>query len=162
MADIAHLRQLLRYDPETGNFYWIVTGRGHALNAIAGTRHGNGYLRITVAGERIFAHRLAWFFARGEMPTDDVDHINGNRSDNRICNLRLASRYQNLGNTRARKTSASGVKGVTFVRKTGRFRAVITVNGKQNHLGYFNTAEEASDAYRSAAQSAYGEFARAS
>jgi AP2 domain/HNH endonuclease len=89
-----------------------------------------------------------------------VDHINLNKLDNRKCNLRLATRAQNSQNRPVLKNNLLGIKGVRLYERTGRFVARIRVCGKLLHLGYFNTPEEASDAYWRAAQNYFGEFAR--
>jgi hypothetical protein len=106
------------------------------------------------------AHILAWYIHHGVWPTDEVDHRNGIPLDNRISNLREASRWQQLGNTRLRSDSRSGVKGVRQSRNGKRWLAHIKRNGKACRLGTFDTIEEASAAYALAAKNVFGEFAR--
>lgn len=151
----AEMRECLSYDPDTGAFEWA-KNRG---NVKAGTKAGTktdarGYLVINFGGRRHYAHRLAWFFAHGEMPTGDIDHINRDPSDNRISNLRLATRSQNLANKKAAGGS-SEFKGVSYHCQRQRWRATI----KDVHLGLFDTEEEAARAYDNAALNLYGEFA---
>ena len=105
------------------------------------------------------AHRLAWFFVYGEWPQKQIDHINGNKSDNRISNLRLATASQNLSNKGITKSNTSGYKGVSFNRTKKKWMASIKVNKKSINLGYFLTPEEASEAYKAAAIKHHGEFA---
>lgn len=140
------LREIVSYDPETGVFTWRKTrGRARAGN-VAGTPHNEGYISIVALRGRYLAHRLAWFYVHGEWPQDDIDHINGDRSDNRISNLRDVSRSENLQNVAtARKSSTHGFIGAS--RQGGRWKARIKLNGKETHLGLFDTPEEASEAY---------------
>jgi hypothetical protein len=104
------------------------------------------------------AHRLAWLYVYGEWPSDQIDHINRNRSDNRIANLRIATPTQNQANRSVCKRNTTGFKGVTVDPRTGRFRAKIRVNGKRTHIGVFDSAEEAGAAYVAASRRVYGDF----
>jgi hypothetical protein len=159
---VERARQALRYEPETGEFYWRVwTTARVVVGARAGTiRPPNGYRVVTVDGEKIYEHRLAWFYVHGCWPVDQIDHINGERADNRIANLREAVGSQNVGNTRQRVDSSTGIKGVTFHKRDNRWQAQISVRGKHRHLGQFKTREEAQAAYAKAATEHFGEFAR--
>jgi hypothetical protein len=117
-----------------------------------------GYVLVGVDGPQYLAHRLAWLYMTGAWPDAEVDHIDGNRANNAWSNLRLASRSQNIANSGLRVTNTTGFKGVFKARK--KFNAKITVNYKSVNLGNFDTKEEASAAYKRAAQAAFGEFAR--
>lgn len=153
---------LLHYEPDTGEFYWLVDrgrgGGGAKAGSFAGKTSNRGYILIGIAGQNFLAHRLAWLFVHGFMPNDEIDHRNGNRADNRIKNLRLATRVQNARNTQKSANNTTGFKGVS--RRRGKFKATIYL-GRQVHLGDFATAEEAHAAYCKAAQEHYGEFMRA-
>jgi hypothetical protein len=140
------LRELLNYDPETG----IFTRRIALCNAVkAGDVAGsnsNGYLALHVAGRRYKAHRLAWMYVYGDWPKSHIDHINGDKADNRITNLRDVDRSTNLQNMRlATKRNSVGLMGVYPVK--GRYTSKIMVNGASRYLGCFKTAEEAHAAY---------------
>lgn len=89
-----------------------------------------------------------------------VDHVNGDQTDNRRSNLRLATRSQNLANSRLRSDNSTGFKGVHFNKAERRYIASISKQGRRHHLGYYDTAEEAHKAYLTAAQALFGEFAR--
>ena len=159
MLTMTRLTKLMRYDSETGIFIRLVsTSNIVRVGDRADSHVGNGYRRVWIDGRRYFAHRLAWFYVHGEWPKDEIDHINGNPSDNRIGNLREASRSQNLMNTRLRSDNMVGLKGVTEFGC--RWRATIKDAGKQRHLGLFDTPEAAHDAYRCAAEKIFGEYAR--
>ena len=147
------------YNSETGEFYHLSQ---HKFWARA-DHYSHRYARITVGGKRYPAHRVAWLYIHNVWPIVDVDHINGNREDNRICNLRLATRAENLRNSKRHKDNKSGYKGVCRDSrlKGNQWRATIWVDGKLKHLGYFATPEAAHLAYCDAAERHFGEFARA-
>lgn len=154
------LRQALHYDGETGVFIWKVWGgRGVSVGRRAGSHHNAGYWHIGIGGERYLAHRLAWLYVHGEWPLLEVDHINGNKRDNRIANLRLATRQQNGANRGANLNNKSGCRGVHWHPQSGRWRAEMKVARKSKHIGLFRTKEEASAAYQRAAAELFGQFA---
>ena len=161
MITQSRLHELVRYDPETGNLIHRVTLCGRAIEGhiFGTTRDRKGYLRNTIDGETYFIHRLVWLFHYGEFPSNQIDHINRIKHDNRIENLRVATNSQNKCNSIVRKDSKSGIKGVTQDKRTGRWRAYIAFNGKRIWLGYFATPEEAKKE-RIKANAIHGEFAR--
>jgi hypothetical protein len=148
---LSQLRERLHYDPETGEFTRLAPVKGYKPGQKAGCVNKNGYICLTVAKNRVYAHRLAVFYMTGEWPTHDVDHINGNPADNRWSNLRLATRAQNMWNV-------SGASGAYF--QNGRWFASIKVNGVKKSLGGYSTKEEAAAAYTKAKRELHGEFAR--
>lgn len=143
------LRQVLAYDPDTGLFTWLVTlnARG-PKGRIAGSVHPDGYRRINIDGKGYPAHWLAYFYTNNEWPEEHLDHINGERSDNRIVNLRPCTRRQNQQNKILPKNKyAPGV--MRF--QNGKFGVNIQNSaGVRIYLGRFNTPEEASAAYMEA------------
>lgn len=152
------LKELLHYDPETGVFTWVApSGRRAKIGDVAGWASGRGYLGIRINRRAYYAHRLAWLYVHGAWPAQDIDHVNGVRSDNRLANLREATRSQNLANTRPRR---SAPKGTWLHRETGKWCAAITVNGRLRHLGLFASRDDAHAAYAAAANQHFGEFAR--
>jgi hypothetical protein len=155
---VARLRGLLHYDPETGVFTWRVRVGNRVPGDVAGIARPRGYYEVTVGGRVYRAHRLAWFYVHGEWPADQIDHVNGDPSDNRLANLRPAARSQNNAN-RKRCPNASGYKGVS--RDRTRWKAQICVDGQRFNLGYFGCPVEAHAAYVRAAEERFGEFARA-
>ena len=158
MIDADILRSLLEYNPDTGVFTWRVTRGGAARKGdFAGCLNSNGYRIIMVNGRFYRAHRLAWLYTHGVWPCGEADHINNIRDDNRICNIREATRSQNLANTRKHKGDLP--KGVTSHRR--KFKAQLTVAGKRMFLGMFDTPELAHAAYCEAAQKAFGAYHRA-
>lgn len=166
-------RRLLDYNPDTGVFRWRYDIRRVPMNGIAGRKNADGYWGIGINKEYILAHRLAWLYVHGEWPEGDVDHVNRVRDDNRITNLRVATRSQNIHYSRPRKSNKSGYKGVHFVKyerhrvlangKTKyteeKWCAQIKINGHSIHLGYFPSAIKASEAYQAAAKYHFKEFA---
>lgn len=146
MITQADLKCLLRYDNQSGEFFWRID-RGAARTGLkAGTSDGRGYLQIMINKKRYRAHRLAWLYMTGEMPADQIDHINGNRSDNRIENLRAVTGTINKRNQKTPKNNSSGVIGVRWNKKDSRWHARICLDGKFKHLGCFSSKAEAVDA----------------
>jgi len=148
--DLTHeyLTTLLHYDPDTGLFTQRMRWWGRPIGAAPGGKIPQGYWAIGMGGKQYLAHRLAWFYVHKEWPVGDVDHINRDRMDNRLCNLRVVTRSVNLHNSPARGAS-SGVKNVTKT-KSGRWQARIRVSGKQHHLGTFIDIESAQKAVTAA------------
>lgn len=159
MITAEELRHVIDYDQETGVFTWRIGRPGASCGAVAGSISGDGYIQITVHRSRHKAHRLAWLHMHGCWPPVLIDHINGDKTDNRIANLRLATRSQNGANRDANKNNTSGVKGVYWARREQKWAANIKVNGKKKHIGYFRNINEAAAAYERAAIEYFGEFA---
>lgn len=156
------LRECLAYDPETGVFTWLVApNRRIRVGRIAGVAcRTHGYRLIKVDGVGARAHRLAWLYMTGEWPAADIDHINGDRADNRWSNLRQATSTQNHANSKRPKHNTSGVKGVTWDSSRGQWMAGVQINGKRVHLGRFDSIEAAAAAYRAGAERVFGQYAR--
>lgn len=113
-------------------------------------------MQISLDGRLYLSHRLAWLYAFGEWPPDQIDHVNGVREDNRLCNLRKASNAENMQNQRrAKPGNKSGLLGARFNRRDGRWRSDITTSGKRVFLGQFDTAQEAHRAYLAAKAEAH-------
>lgn len=144
------LKEMLHYDPETGVFTWIQKkARLIRVGDEAGTVDAKGYRRIRINRQAYAAHRLAFLYMIGEFPPNEVDHIDGIRSNNKWANLRPATKNENAQNRKA--TSANGrLLGVTYHKAQQRWRAQIRTNGKQLLLGAFRSAEEAHSAYLAA------------
>ena len=158
---IAELRRRLSYDPDTGEFRWRrASGNNSRAGDVAGTVGNAGYRIIALHRTRYVAHRLAWAMVYDEWPPDQLDHINGDRGDNRISNLRRATNAENMRNTRRFSNNTSGFKGVSARR--GRWRATITKDYRQIYLGDFDSAEKAHAAYAQAATDLFGDYARTS
>ena len=138
----------LNYDQETGVFTWKHDGtRGVKAGHVAGSRMTSGYIALSVSGKKALGHRIAWLFAHGEFAQGNIDHINRDKSDNRISNLRLATHEQNAQNRLKNCKNTSGYKGVTWHKRDKRWQAAITIKGKVLHLGYYKNPEQASIAY---------------
>lgn len=139
---ISRLMELLHYSPDTGHFTWIKRGCGVTIGRIAGGSMGNrGYRRIKIDGRMYLAHRLAWLYMKGSWPKDEIDHINMVRDDNRISNLREATRLQNSRNKKIRKDNSSGMKGVHFHKSTRKWQVTCGFNSKLIYLGLFDDME---------------------
>lgn len=152
--DIAQWRAAFRYCPETGAIVRVSSGR------IVGAVGAKGYVLVRLGNRTLRAHRLAWALFYNSPPPPEIDHANLDRADNRIVNLRAATRSQNQANTPARPYNTTGLKGVTFNKQRQKYRAQIHRNGRQFYLGCFDDPIAACEAYRSAANEIYAEFAR--
>ena len=138
------LRELLEYFPETGIFRWRVSpARNVKVGDIAGCLNGKGYLQIKIDGKLHSAHRLAWLYTHGTWPADQIDHINRDRSDNRILNLREATPAENGRNMSKASNNTSGYPGVYWRKARQKWQAQITHLGERIHLGYFTEKSDA-------------------
>lgn len=163
------LRQLLRYDPETGKLFWLSRPRAmfktdsqhKTWNArFAGVEaftavKSNGYRHGRIWGQHVYAHRAGWALVHGEWPSEQVDHINGDRADNRLSNLRAVSNAQNCMNRSLQRNNTTGTVGVYWHAPSARWTARVHVRGKQVSLGYFKSKAEAASA-RALAAKEYG------
>lgn len=142
------------YDPVTGHLIGLCRKPHHPV----GSRQSDGYLRVVFSGRSYLVHRVAWLLTTGEWPTLNIDHINGDRSDNRWENLRLASHAQNMWNRPA--PAGSGTYFCPDGKRKKRWRAAIEVAGTRINLGSFLDRDEATAAYESARTKYHGAFIR--
>jgi hypothetical protein len=154
------LHHLFLYDPETGEF----THRTYTqkmkrkVGDKAGTHAHTGYRRISISGQRYYAHHLAWLYMTGKWD-ESIDHANRDGSDNRWLNLRPATASQQAANRGKNKNNTSGFRGVSFDRQRQKFAAYLTKDRVRRFLGFFSTAEEAHAAYVKAAREGFGLYA---
>lgn len=131
------LKKFVSYDPLTGIFIWKVSTNGRIkIGSVAGSLENNGYVRLSISGTRYLAHRLAMVYVNGECGKF-VDHIDGNRKNNKIANLRCVTKTENCQNRKKSKVNTSGVTGVSLNKKNGRWRADIGHKGDLLHIGSF-------------------------
>lgn len=168
-----NVRDLFRYEPDSGKLFWkkrdakYFKDGGHtaehkaaAWNAkFAGLeityRDRNGYIRLALLGSSVAAHRVIWLLVNGRWPDGFIDHVNGVKSDNRLCNLRDVTHQDNMRNQRRRKDNLTGTMGVCWHKQNGKWWARITVNGRDRSLGLFDNLE-AAIAARKAAEVEFG------
>jgi HNH endonuclease/AP2 domain len=163
--DPAIVRELLDYRPVSGLLVWKFRAlrwfdsertfkcwNGRYAGTLASSKHVTGYRYVDILGVGYHAHRVAWAHHYGVWPEDEVDHINHNRSDNRIVNLRNASRTTNTQNASKRKDNTSGVTGVSWDRQHQKWAAIIFTEGRNHRLGRFNDFEQAVAAREAAVQ----------
>jgi hypothetical protein len=152
MISIDYILSLYDYNSETGNFHRKSVRGGKLVGSIAGSKDSYGYLQIMIDGKQYLAHRLAWYVENGEWPSQEIDHIDFDRSNNSIKNLRLATRKANMHHLKgARSDSKTGVAGIS--KRPYGFIARIQDAGKRIELGCFKTIEEAKQAYEAARNS---------
>jgi hypothetical protein len=158
---IEELAAALSYSPETGVFTWKISPKYDIpAGSVAGGKHHEGYLRVRFKSGFYSLHRVAYAFVTGRWPEGEIDHINGVRDDNRWANLRAVPKQLNALNRKTYATNTSGVKGVTWHQKLGKWRVRIQKFGKRKALGCFDTLEEAKAAYDAAAIDLYGHHRR--
>ena len=150
------LKAKMHYDRETGVFTWldVKINATNVRNKVAGTINGAGYVHMgfSVGGKyyKFSAHRLAWLYEYGEFPSGSLDHINHDRTDNRMTNLRIATQRENLRNQSMYCNNTTGHTGVSFSKDRNKYYAQIKVNYKQKHLGSFENIEDAAKAVKEA------------
>lgn len=178
MIDTLTLLELLRYDPETGELFWrprrpchfAETSRSasgscaqwnarHADKPALTANNGHGYRRGPIFGKYYLAHRVCWALHFGEWPSFMLDHIDNNRQNNRISNLRPATLRENCRNSSASKRGTSKYLGVSWNRSKKRWDSTITVDRECIRLGRYQTEIEAAEAYDRAARKYFGDFA---
>ena len=161
MTDLTQerLKELLHYDEDTGVFVWRHSSFGVNEGDIAGCENSNGYIRIKIDGQSYKSHRLAVLYCIGSWPVNQIDHIDGVRTNNSIFNLREATQTENVRNSRIFHNNTSGVKGVNWNKLKCKWQARLSTDVGRKHLGYFTTIEEADKVVRAAREKYHGEFA---
>lgn len=139
---IARLRELFIYEPDTGYVRRRIDRPNSTAGTIVGTKFSTGHLNVSVDGIILGVHRIAWALFHNKNPEFQIDHINGDGSDNMICNLRLATSAQNNRNRRVSSRSRTGVKNVFWVTKSANWRVAIGHKGNY-HITHFNDFKRA-------------------
>lgn len=150
------VKKRVSYDPLTGYVFWKDgKNTGKQITNLS----ADGYYRLKILGKTYYLHRVCWFLHYGFWPVETLDHINTNKTDNRLCNLRLATSSQNSANRPLAINNATGYKGVCYNKTAKKFLARVGANPRIN-IGYFDTAKDAAKAYNKVALELYGEFAK--
>jgi hypothetical protein len=151
---------MFSYDPNSGIIAWKNCYHKEKNGKEAGWTNDQGYRCIAISNKKFRGHRLAWLIKTGEeVPNDmEIDHIDGNRLNNRWSNLRIATKKQNALNKALRSDNKLGVKGVKYNQKRKKYEAWIRINGKPKRIGYYSTLDEASNAFREADKERSGEW----
>lgn len=149
------LREVLHYDPSTGKLTWLNPPSFRVKKGdVAGYKHktldGKSYIQTSIDNVKYYAHRLVWFYVTGQFPQGQIDHINGNGTDNRWCNLRVVSHLDNSKNQKLRSNNSSGVTGVYWSKERKKWCASITVRGKTIPLGRYDKIIDAIDSRKKA------------
>lgn len=160
MISQEELHKILEYEPLTGHFRWkVAKGYKIKVGSIAGSPTGRGYIRIVIDNKKYMSHRLAWLYTFGEWPPKFIDHVNGDKSDNSLTNLRVATRSENGYNTTTPKNNTSGIKGVHWHVGEEKWRGRMNVDGIEVQVGKWDNLEEAALAMEKARKDLHGEFA---
>jgi hypothetical protein len=147
------LNSILAYDPLTGILIWKDNRSNMIKGSIAGSVNSAGYKTITINSKTFRVQRIIWIMMFGYIPNDFfIDHVNGNKIDNRLENLRLATNSQNQQNRPAPKNNSSGYRGVTWHKQMNKWMARISHHGKRKLIGFFDSAEDAYKAYKNEAK----------
>lgn len=153
------LKEILNYNPETGDFYWKISPKYDVkVGDKAGNEH-NGYQRVTIFGKKYLTHRLAWLYVYGEFPKGDLDHIDNDRGNCRINNLRIANKATNGFNRKKQINNKSGVKGVYWSTAAKKWAVKIGINNKKIYLGVWDDLEFAELVAQEARAKYHGEYA---
>ncbi len=143
MGKLAEFKRYVSYDPETGGFT-------RADGSRAGRKHtdlsGKTYIYMWIKRKEYRAHRIAWLFITGEMPENQIDHINGDGTDNRACNLRAVTQSENSKNQRLARNNTTGLSGVTWHKGCGKWCVRIGDNNTRAYLGLYETLLDAAAA----------------
>lgn len=159
LPEISLLREYFHYDPESGDLTWIKPRQRVKVGQKVSS-YDRGYLRVCFQRRKLWAHRVAFAIYHGRWPTTEIDHIDGNPSNNRISNLREATHAENMRNRKIHSTNVSGVSGVSWHKSARKWQVHIgTSNGRKN-LGLFDNLADAAETRRQAEQTYFGEFTR--
>lgn len=158
---IYDLKRLVSYDPETGVFKRKISRmKKYPAGSVIGTVGKDGYLQGSVLSIKFQLHRLAWFYHYGYHPNGCIDHIDGDKKNNKIENLRIADKSQNAANRGPQKNNKSGFKGVHWCQRSKKWVACLKKNRKAIFVKYFKSKLEAVEAYDAAHLAAFGDFAK--
>lgn len=158
---IEEVEERFHYNHETGILTWKKTcGPRAPLGKMAGCDDGKGYLQIRIKGRLYFNHRIAWAIFYGKWPIEHIDHKNNIHRDNRIYNLREATRSENMCNQKLSSRNTSGAKGIMWSKQQSKWRARITLNSKEHHVGYFCAISDAMASMIAYRTKLHGEYAR--
>ena len=154
------LKEMLDYNKDTGKFIWRTPRGNNKIKAgdIAGSITSKGYGVIKYNGKIYLVHRLVWLYVYGQFPTSPLDHINCDKADNRLCNLREASYKQNSHNINKRKSCSSKYKGIHWDKNRQMWRARIVIDGKPRCLGFYTTEGDAHCVWCNFAEEHHKEF----
>ena len=153
------LKEILEYNENTGKFFWKIKPMYNVnIGDKAGNNH-NGYTRLTINGKKYLTHRLAWLYVYGEFPKGDLDHIDNDRGNCRINNLRIANKSTNGFNRKKQANNTSGIKGVIWSKASNKWMVKIGVNKKKLYFGVWNDLEFAELVAQEARAKYHGEYA---
>lgn len=154
------LKSIVKYDKHSGHFFSLIKTSRRNIGDPLGSTDRQGYIRIFLFGKYRLAHRLAWLYEYGNIDGNQIDHINNKKTDNRICNLRLATHTQNMRNRKLQPNNTSGHKGVVHIEKSNKWQAQIKVDKRCVYLGLYDNKYDAIKAVSMRRKIEHGVFGR--
>lgn len=155
-----HVKECFHYEPSSGKLTWKISkARCVKIGQEAGWMRSDGYRQVEVDGTKFLVHRLIYFFIEGKFPPKEIDHIDGNKSNNRWNNIRACSRSENMSNAGPRRNNKLGIRGVYYDPKRRRYITRIRKGCTKKYIGSFKTKEEAARAYQEEQSKIFGEYA---
>lgn len=158
MLNQERLKEKLHYDEDSGLFYWNNVPKHSRYKGLAGCLSSGGYRIVTIDKVIYFCHRLVWLYVFGEFPENQIDHIDNDKLNNKLSNLRESTHKQNQRNRQKPRNNKSGFKGVTLDPKTGKYRGCVYSDKFNHYCGSHATAELANEAVKLKRIELHGEF----
>lgn len=162
---LEYAKQHLTYELDNGKLLWLripkmCNGKRYAIGSEVGSIHNSGYRVLTLMGKKLQAHRVIWAIHYNSWPNGEIDHIDGDRLNNKLSNLRVVTRSQNMFNAKTKQNSSSGIKNVQWDNSSQSWRVRVRVNGKRYHVGRFTEIEKAAEAAKEFMLKSHKQYAR--
>lgn len=159
MLTFEEVSRLLAYEPETGILRWVKSPNSRIkVSSKAGSKSGFGYVKLKINRKEYFAHRIAWLLHYGHWPSGQIDHIDNDRANNAIANLRVCTASQNQRNQKIRRSNSSGIKGVYWDANLGKWKVQVRGDGRIQYGGHYTSISDAECAARDLRIRLHGDY----